>query len=85
MTPQAGVDPAQQRMMMIMPLVLIFVFVSTPSGALIYWLVGNVWRMLQMQITNYIHPPKVHVVRPAAERRVKRVGGGKTEEASKEN
>ena len=85
MTPQAGADPAQQRMMMIMPVVLIFVFVSTPSGALIYWLVGNVWRMLQMQITNYIHPPKVHVVRPAAERRVKRVGGGKTGDASREN
>ncbi len=85
MTPQAGVDPAQQRMMMIMPVVLIFVFVSTPSGALIYWLVGNVWRMGQMKLTNYIHPPKVHVVRPAAERRVKRVGGGKTDEAAREN
>ena len=84
MTPQAGVDPAQQRMMMIMPVVLIFVFVSTPAGALIYWLVGNVWRIGQMQLTNYIHPPKVHVVRPAAERRVKRVGGGKTD-AAREN
>jgi len=84
MTPQAGVDPAQQKMMMIMPLVLIFVFVSTPAGALIYWLVGNVWRIGQMQLTNYIHPPKVHVVRPAAERRVKRVGGGKTD-AAREN
>ena len=74
MTPQAGVDPTQQRMMMIMPVVLIFVFVSTPAGALIYWLVGNVWRIGQMQLTNYLHPPKVHVVRPAAERRMKRVG-----------
>ncbi|MFN7982011.1 MAG: membrane protein insertase YidC [Vicinamibacterales bacterium] len=80
MTPQAGVDPAQQRMMMLMPVVLIFVFVSTPAGALIYWLVGNVWRIGQMQVTNYIHPPKVHVLRPAAERRVKRVN--KTEDAS---
>ena len=44
MTPQAGVDPTQQKMMMFMPVVLIFVFVSTPAGALIYWLVGNVWR-----------------------------------------
>ena len=85
MTPQAGVDPTQQRMMMFMPVVLIFVFVSTPSGALIYWLVGNVWRMAQMKLTNYIHPPKVHVIRPAAERRVKRVGGGKTDEAAREN
>ncbi len=81
MTPQPGADPAQQKMMMIMPLVLIFVFVSTPAGALIYWLVGNVWRVGQMQISNYLHPPKVRVVRPAAERRVKRVGGGKTDAA----
>ena len=85
MTPQAGMDPTQQKMMMIMPVALIFVFVSTPSGALIYWLVGNVWRLGQMQVTNYIHPPKVHVVRPAAERRVKRVGGGKTDTATREN
>jgi YidC/Oxa1 family membrane protein insertase len=84
MTPQAGVDPAQQKMMLIMPVVLIFVFVSTPAGALIYWLVGNVWRIGQMQLTNYLHPPKIHVVRPAAERRVKRVGGGKSEEAARE-
>lgn len=85
MTPQAGADPAQQKMMMIMPVVLIFVFVSTPAGALIYWFVGNIWRLAQMQLTNYIHPPKVRVVRPAAERRVKRVGGGKTESAARES
>ncbi|MGE0448422.1 MAG: membrane protein insertase YidC [Vicinamibacterales bacterium] len=85
LTPQAGADPAQQKMMMIMPVVLIFVFVSTPAGALIYWFVGNVWRLGQMQVTNYIHPPKVRVVRPAAERRVKRVGGGKTENAARES
>jgi YidC/Oxa1 family membrane protein insertase len=85
LTPQAGVDPAQQRMMMIMPVVLIFVFVSTPAGALIYWLVGNIWRIGQMQLTNYIHPPKVHVVRPPAERRVKRAGSGKTDAATGEN
>jgi YidC/Oxa1 family membrane protein insertase len=85
MTPQPGADPAQQKMMMIMPIVLIFVFIATPSGALLYWLVGNVWRVGQMQISNYLHPPKVHVVRPAAERRVKRVGGGKTTDAAREN
>ncbi len=85
MTPQAGMDPMQQKMMLIMPVALIFVFVSTPSGALIYWLVGNVWRLGQMKLTNYIHPPKVHVVRPAAERRVKRVGGGKTDTATRES
>jgi YidC/Oxa1 family membrane protein insertase len=87
MTPATGMDPAQQKMMMIMPIVLIFVFVSTPSGALIYWLVGNVWRVGQMQLTNYmIGPPHVRIPgNAAAERRLKRVGGGKTESAAKEN
>jgi YidC/Oxa1 family membrane protein insertase len=85
MTPQAGVDPTQQKMMLIMPIVLIFVFVSAPAGALIYWLVGNVWRIGQMQLTNYIiGPPNVRTIRPAAERRVKRVGAGKTEGAARE-
>jgi YidC/Oxa1 family membrane protein insertase len=86
MTPQTGADPAQQKMMMIMPLVLIFVFISTPAGALIYWLVGNVWRVGQQSLTNYlIGPPNIRTVRPAAERRVKRVGGGKTEGAARES
>ena len=86
MTPQAGMDPTQQKMMLIMPIVLIFVFVSTPAGALIYWLVGNIWRLGQQYLTNYlIGPPNVRTVRPAAERRVKRVGGGKTEEAAREH
>ena len=86
MTPQTGVDPTQQKMMMIMPLVLIFVFVSTPAGALIYWLVGNVWRLGQQYLTNYlIGPPNIRTIRPAAERRVKRVGGGKTEGAARES
>jgi YidC/Oxa1 family membrane protein insertase len=86
MTPMTGMDPAQQKMMMIMPIVLIFVFISTPAGALIYWFVGNVWRVGQMQLTNkLIGPPNIRTVRPAAERRVKRVGSGKTESAAKEN
>jgi YidC/Oxa1 family membrane protein insertase len=86
MTPATGMDPMQQKMMLFMPIVLIFVFVSTPVGALIYWLVGNVWRVGQIQLTNYlIGPPNIRTVRPAAERRVKRVGGGKTEKVAKEH
>jgi YidC/Oxa1 family membrane protein insertase len=82
-TPQTGVDPTQQKMMMIMPIVLIFVFVSTPAGALIYWLVSNVWRLGQQYLTNYlIGPPNIRTIRPPAERRVKRVGGGKTDAAA---
>ena len=43
-----------------------------------YWLVGNIWRMGQMQVTNYIHPPQVKAYRPAAERRIKQAGRGKS-------
>ena len=74
MTPQAGVDPAQQKMMLIMPVVLIFVFVSTPAGALIYWLVSNVWTIGQQLVTNrLIGPPsKPAAGTTAAAKRVKR-------------
>ncbi len=85
MTPQTGGDPMQQKLMMVMPVVLIFVFVATPTGALIYWLVGNVFRIGQMQLTNYlIGPPHIRAIRPAAERRAKRVGSGKTDAAARE-
>ena len=82
MTPTVGVDPAQQKMMLIMPVVMSFLFVSAPAGALIYWLVGNVWRIGQMQLTSYlIGPPKVRPTRPPGDRKVKRVGSGKSEGA----
>jgi len=81
-TPAAGADPAQQRMMMIMPLVMTVMFLWLPAGALIYYTVGGVLRIGQQYMTNYlIGPPNVRVVRPPAERRLKRVGAGKTEAA----
>jgi len=86
MTPQPGADPIQQRMMLIMPLVLTFLFVTSPAGSLLYWFIGSLWRIGQQSFTNYlIGPPKIHAPRPAAERRVKRVGGGKSEGAAKES
>jgi hypothetical protein len=45
-------------------------------------LISNVWAIGQQHFTNrLIGPPVVRTVRPAAERRVKRVGTGKTEGA----
>ena len=82
-TPQTGTDPAQQKMMMIMPVVFMFFFLWTSAGALLYWLVSNVWGIGQQYLTNYlIGPPTVRTVRPPAERRMKRVGSGKTDAAS---
>jgi len=40
MTPTAG-DPNQRKMMMIMPLMFTFMFVSFPAGLTVYWLVNN--------------------------------------------
>jgi len=86
MMPAAGVDPAQQKMMMFMPIMFTFMFLWAPSGLAIYWLVSNVWQIGQQYLTNYIiGPPAVRTVRPAAERRLRRVGGGKTEAADANN
>jgi len=42
MTPQAaGVDPAQQKMMMFMPLMFGFFFYNLPSGLVLYYLTSN--------------------------------------------
>jgi YidC/Oxa1 family membrane protein insertase len=41
MTPMAG-DPAQVKMMMMMPLVFTVFFLGFPSGLVIYWLLNNV-------------------------------------------
>ena len=67
------VDPMQQKMMMMMPVVFTFMFLWAPSGLVIYWLTSNVLGIGQQVITNrVIGPPKVHTVRPPAERRVKK-------------
>jgi len=41
MTPAAG-DPNQQKMMMFMPIIFTFLFLSFPSGLVLYWLVNNI-------------------------------------------
>jgi YidC/Oxa1 family membrane protein insertase len=49
MTPQPG-DPAQQRMMMFMPLVFTVMFINFPSGLALYWLVNNVLTIAQQML-----------------------------------
>ncbi len=51
MSPSAG-DPAQQRVMMIMPLMFTFMFVNFPSGLALYWLVNNVLTIAQQYYIN---------------------------------
>lgn len=53
-TPAAGMDPAQQRVMMVMPLMFMFFFLWAPSGLVIYWLFSNLLTIGQQYITNRI-------------------------------
>jgi YidC/Oxa1 family membrane protein insertase len=82
MMPAAGTDPMQQKMMLFMPIVLGFIFLSMPAGVVIYWVVNNIWGIgQQILTTRLIGPPNVRNPRPPAERRLKRVGSGKTDAA----
>lgn len=84
MTPSTA-DPMQQRMMMIMPVMMTGMFLWAASGLVIYWTVSNAWGIGQQMITNrLIGPTPQRTVRPPAERLVKNIGGGKTEQAAKE-
>jgi YidC/Oxa1 family membrane protein insertase len=51
MTPSGG-DPTQKKMMLIMPVVFTYLFLSFPSGLVLYWLVSNVLSIGQQLITN---------------------------------
>jgi YidC/Oxa1 family membrane protein insertase len=86
-TPATGADPAQQKMMMFMPVIFTVMFLWLPAGAAIYYGVTNLWVIGQQYLTNYlIGPPNVRPPRNSAvERRVKRVGGGKTDAAARES
>ncbi|MGD0281021.1 MAG: membrane protein insertase YidC [Dissulfurispiraceae bacterium] len=51
MTP-SSMDPMQQKMMMIMPVVFTFMFLSFPAGLVLYWLVNNLLSIGQQFYTN---------------------------------
>jgi YidC/Oxa1 family membrane protein insertase len=51
MTPSAG-DPNQRKMMLLMPLLFTFMFVSFPAGLTVYWTVNNVLSIVQQHWIN---------------------------------
>jgi YidC/Oxa1 family membrane protein insertase len=58
MTPiGAGVDPAQQKMMQFMPLMYGFMFWSSPSGLVLYWLSSNLVGIAQQWFFNTTAAP----------------------------
>jgi len=51
MTPST-MDPKQAKMMMLMPIVFTFMFLSFPAGLVIYWLVNNILGIIQQYFVN---------------------------------
>jgi YidC/Oxa1 family membrane protein insertase len=50
MSPQTGIDPAQQRMFQLMPLIFMFIMAPFAVGLLIYWTWSNVLTTLQQYV-----------------------------------
>ncbi len=59
MTPSPGMDPAQQKMMMVMPLIFGYMFYFASSGLVLYWLTGNVVGIAQQWLLNRFMPAPV--------------------------
>ncbi len=56
-TPATGMDPAQQRVMLIMPVMFTAFLLWAPSGLVLYWLFSNLLTIGQQYLTNYIVGP----------------------------
>jgi YidC/Oxa1 family membrane protein insertase len=52
MSPSGGMDPAQQKMMLFMPILFTFMFWGFPTGLVIYWLVNNILSIGQQILYN---------------------------------
>jgi YidC/Oxa1 family membrane protein insertase len=79
-------DPAQQKIMMMMPLMFGVMFLWVPSGLVLYWFVGNLWAIGQQYFTNWmIGPPTLTPARPPAERKMKSAGAGRTAAAERKS
>jgi membrane protein insertase Oxa1/YidC/SpoIIIJ len=71
-------------MTFMMPIMFGFIFMTAAAGTALYWLVSNIWAVGQQYFTNWlIGPPTISAPRPAAERRLKNTGGGRTAGAEK--
>jgi YidC/Oxa1 family membrane protein insertase len=52
MTPTANIDPTQQRMLLFMPLIFTVMFISLPSGLVLYYFVNNLLGIGQQWLVN---------------------------------
>ena len=52
MMPMTGADPVQQKMMLFMPILFTFLFITSPAGLALYWFASNVLVIGQQLLTN---------------------------------
>ena len=64
MTPMMTADPAQARMMMMMPVVFGFMSINFASGLVLYWLTSNVVGIAQQMLLNRFMPPPPPITPP---------------------
>ena len=69
MTPNTTADPAQQKMMMFMPLIFGFLFFKASAGLVLYWLTSNLVSIAQQAFINRITPAPVPVAASPARRK----------------
>ncbi len=65
MTPNTTADPAQQKMMLFMPLMFGFLFFKAQAGLVLYWLTSNIVGVAQQAFINKITPAPAPVVATA--------------------
>ena len=70
MTPMPTADPAQARMMMLMPLFMVFFFFRLPSGLVLYWLVGSLVGIAQQMVLNRYIPAGQPASAPGAKKQI---------------
>lgn len=62
LTPNPAMDPTQAKMMKWMPVMMVFFFLSMPSGLVLYWVISNMFSIVQQLFINRVLPaPAVEV------------------------
>ncbi|MEA2199119.1 MAG: YidC/Oxa1 family rane protein insertase [Solirubrobacteraceae bacterium] len=73
----SAMDPTQRKIMVLMPLVFVFLFISFPAGVIVYWITTNLWTIVQQLIVRRIvGPPPVPATAAAGAGKSSNGGGG---------
>jgi YidC/Oxa1 family membrane protein insertase len=75
LSPTPAMDPTQQKLMKWMPVMMVFFFLSMPSGLVLYWVISNFISVGQQLIFNKVAP--INVDEMLAKGKAKGKGKGK--------